>query len=633
MNYLPWLLPAPEDFNDQCANITKSEGNLSTALDLAQKSLSLNQSARLAKTLERNNFEQHESSKTLTPFRLGIVSNGTFDLFAPAIKIAALRHEIILEIVQADFDQAVQESLNPDSLINSAGVDAVLIALDYRGYPFASNTLACSTKGTTAADAIDYLNQLRAGFAKHCGVPCLVQSLACPPFSLLGGLDAQLDGLLRKEINDFNYKLSESLRDSSDILLDISALANTTGTCNWFDERQWLMSRIPIANELVPLYSDHVARTIAALRGKSKKCLVLDLDNTLWAGVIGDDGLEGIKVEHGHPLGEAHLAIQQYALELKNHGIILAVCSKNEESNALLPFRNISDMVLKEDDFAIFVANWNDKASNIQHIASTLNIGLDSIVFVDDNPMERDVVRTLLPTVTVPELPEDATLIPRTLAAAGFFDLVSFTPDDLQRNSQYQENAVRAKSMGSANNLEEYLASLEMTIEFKPFDNLGRKRITQLVNKTNQFNLTTQRYTEAEIEIFESDQDFFTRQVRLSDKFGDNGMISVLIAKREDDCLAVDSWLMSCRVIKRRVEDAICDELVGYAKQEGIKTIRGFYRPTPKNALVKDHYEYLGFTMLEHTDDRVTWELQVNNYKPLAPPMRMTKDFIELSEG
>jgi len=624
MNHLPWLLPAPADFNEQCSNIIDAEDCLTEARKMAATNLTLNQCNRLIRALDKSNFQQQSSSLTLTPFKLGIVSNATFDLFKPGLRASALRHGILLEIIQADFDQTIQEALDPSSLINTSNVDAVLVALDYRGYPFANETIACTTPGTGTSDAINHLNQLRHSFAQHCGAPCILQSLACPPFSLLGGIDKQLDGLINKEIGDFNTQLCKSLKGSPDILLDIDSLASSIGTSNWFDERQWFMSRISIANEFIPLYCDHVARTISAMRGKSKKCLVLDLDNTLWSGVIGDDGIEGIHIGQGHPLGEAHQAIQQYAKELKNHGIILAICSKNEESIALQPFKENPDMVLREEDIAIFIANWNDKASNIQHIAKTLNIGLDALVFIDDNPMERDIVRTVLPDVTVPELPEDPALIPRTLTAAGFFDLVNFTADDAQRSEQYRANAIRRQAMESSGSIDDYLTSLDMSIEFKPFDQIGRKRVTQLINKTNQFNLTTQRYTELEIEKFETDPKYFTRQVRLLDKFGDNGMISVLIARRENETLVIDSWLMSCRVIKRRVEDALCDEIVAAAKTKGMQIIRGQYIPTPKNQLVQKHYQQLGFSLVDSSHNIETWELKVSNYQPKRPPMNIT---------
>ena len=630
MNDLPWLLPAPENFNEQCAQMLSADNSLDRACQLAATSLSLNQCNRLIKALDKSHDQQQATKSPLTHFKLGIVSNATFNLFVPALRASALRHGILLDVVLADFDQIMQEALNPESLINSADVDAILIALDHRGYPFATDTLASTTPDTTAADAVEHLNQLRSGFARHSGAPCIVQTLACPPFPLLGGLDTQLAGMLQKEIRDFNSQLCDIVADSTDIMLDIASLASRVGTGQWFDERQWLMSRIAMANEFIPLYCDHVARTLAAMRGKSKKCLILDLDNTLWGGVIGDDGMDGIHIGQGHPVGEAHQAIQRYAKELKNHGIILAICSKNEEAIALQPFREHPDMVLQEEDIAVFVANWNDKASNIQHIARTLNIGTDALVFLDDNPMERDIVRTVLPEVSVPELPDDAALIPRTLAAAGYFDLISFTTDDAQRSEQYRANAIRQKAMESSGNIDDYLASLDMAIEFKAFDASGRKRITQLINKTNQFNLTTRRYTEAEVEQFEVNPQYITRQVRLSDKFGDNGMISVLIAKKEQDCLIVDTWLMSCRVIKRRVEDALCDELVAAAKAEGITTIRGVYLPTSKNPLVKEHYQNLGFSLIDSTDGTDTWELNINDYQAKTPPMSVTRQSPEM---
>lgn len=624
---LPWLPRPADDFRQRCADLAEHTDDAVAAIRaLAATALDESQSRRLVRTIEKHPALTQALEKALPSFRLGIISNATLDLIAPDLITAGWRHGINLQPIFADFDQAVQEALNPDSDINTAAPDAVLLAIDYRGYPFANGTFGMCAENLTAPDCLAYLNQIRQGFATNAGSTCIVQTLAMPPSPLIGSLDAQVEGALRKEIAAFNAHITGELKNSPDVLLDIASLASAVGSYQWFDERQWYTSRIPMSNELTPLYCEHIARTVSAIRGKSKKCVVLDLDNTLWGGVIGDDGLENIHIGQGNPRGESHLALQRYLLELKELGIVLAVCSKNEKETALLPFREHPDMLIKEDDIAVFVANWEDKAGNIRAIAKTLDIGLDAIVFVDDNPFERELVKNFIPEVAVPELPDDAALYPRYIAAAGYFESVSLTAEDRQRSQQYMENAKRSMALQSAGNIDEFLSSLQMEIHFNSFDAFNRKRITQLINKTNQFNLTTRRYTERDVEGFEAADNCFTLQVKLTDRYGDNGMISVVLCKETDREWEVDIWLMSCRVIRRKVEEAVCNEIVRQAAACGIHTIRGIYRPTAKNGLVENHYKDLGFSQTATSDEQSVWKLSVADYQFKDTPITVVAD-------
>jgi len=385
------------------------------------------------------------------------------------------------------------------------------------------------------------------------------------------------------------------------------------------------MAKLPFAQEFVPLYADYVCRTIAALTGRSRRCLVLDLDNTLWGGVIGDDGLSGIQVAQGDAAGEAFLDFQRYCLSLRQAGILLAVSSKNEDETARLPFRQHPEMLLREEHFAVFQANWNDKPTNLKAIATELSLGLESLVFVDDNPFERELVRKTLPQVAVPEMPSDPALYSRTLSAAGYFEAVAFSSEDQNRAAYYEGNARRASLQQQVSDLESYLASLEMEIWFRPFDSTGRERIAQLINKSNQFNLTTRRYTEAEIAQMEASDQFFTLQVRLKDTFGDNGMISVVICRKvSKEEWEIDTWLMSCRVLSRRIENMVLKELLTHAAERGIRLLRGFYLPTDRNKLVERHYANLGFDLrAEHADHSTEWELAVATANIEAGPMRV----------
>ena len=311
---------------------------------------------------------------------------------------------------------------------------------------------------------------------------------------------------MRSLIDGINRELAEFVLGSGDVLLDVAGLAETVGLADWHDPQLWNMAKFSFSDELIPLYADHVARTVAAIRGKSRKVLILDLDNTVWGGVIGDDGLEGIQIAQGDARGEAHLAVQRLALDLRQRGIVLAVSSKNTDEVAREPFEKHPEMLLKLDHIAVFQANWNDKATNIQAIAEELSLGLDAMVFLDDNPVERGLVRKLLPQVAVPELPEEPAYYARTLAAAGYFEAVAFASEDLKRAGFYQDNAKRASLQKQVGGVDAYLASLDMTITFQPFDATGRARIVQLINKSNQYNLTTRRYTDPEVTEAENDR-------------------------------------------------------------------------------------------------------------------------------
>jgi len=624
---LAWLPPAPADFSRQCKGLLDEPSTLGKRLRaLANHSLDEHELNRLAKAAQRAEAAGH-SLAPLIHFRLGIISNATTHFIVPALVATALRHGIDLECVEADYDQAVQTALSADSVINRSNCDAVLVALDYRGLPLqAAPGQAAQSNEEAVNAALSYLDRIREGLRQHGKAICLMQTLARPVEATFGSFDLVLPGTLRSLIEQINHGLALRLSGSQDLLLDVAQIAETVGLADFHDPRLWNMAKLPFASAFLPLYADHVCRLIAALRGKSRKCLILDLDNTLWGGVIGDDGLDGIVLGQGDATGEAHLAVQSTALALRARGIVLAVSSKNTDAVAREPFRKHADMLLREDHIAVFQANWNDKASNIRAIASELSLGLDAMVFLDDNPVERDLVRTLIPEVAVPELPSDPALYARTLLAAGYFEAITFSDEDRKRAEFYQDNARRVSLQAQAGNLEEYLASLQMQMTLRPFDDTGRARIAQLINKSNQFNLTTRRYTEAEVADAQHDAEAFTLQVRLADSFGDNGIISVIICRKKTADWLIDTWLMSCRVLGRQVEVAVLQELAAQARARGIRRLIGNYLPTEKNALVKDHYQKLGFTALEQRDDgSSTWTLSVDEYQPVSLPIAIER--------
>ena len=589
---------------------------------LALHALDVNQLTKLAKTIGKARADGR-SLDPLIPFRLAVLSNSTIDMIVPALVASAARHGIALDVIQPSYDQVPQEALTPDSKVNSSKPDAVLLALDYRALPLKLSLADAAASSATVQGVMQYLQMLRNGIKTNSNAVCIFQTFAPPVETLFGSLDRALPGTLRSLIDNINRELAEYVLGSGDALLDVAGLAETVGLAGWHNTQLWNMAKFSFSDELIPLYADHVARTIAAIRGRSRKVLILDLDNTVWGGVIGDDGLEGIKVAQGDATGEAHLAVQRLALDLRRRGIVLAVSSKNTDEVARAPFMQHPEMLLKLDHIAVFQANWNDKATNIQAIAEELSLGLDTMVFLDDNPVERGLVRQLLPQVAVPELPEEAAYYARTLTAGGYFEAVAFASEDLKRADFYQDNAKRAELQKQVGDVDAYLASLDMTITFQPFDATGRARIVQLINKSNQYNLTTRRYTDPEVAAAESDPEVFTLQVRLADIFGDNGMISVVICRpSEAGVWDIDTWLMSCRVLGRKAEHMVLREILEHARVAGVHKLTGTYRPTDRNQLVIDHYARLGFKKTGEEDSGLTrWELSVSDTAPPSAPM------------
>jgi HAD superfamily phosphatase (TIGR01681 family) len=436
---------------------------------LAMSALDLNQLTRLDRAMARL-VRAGKSLDPLVPFRLAVLSNSTIDMVVPALVGSAVRHGIALEVIQPPYDQVAQEALTPDSTVNKSQPDAVLFALDYRAMPLKLSLGDRDAASATVQGVIGYLQALRNGIKANSNAVCIFQSFARPVEALFGSLDRALPGTLLYLIDHINRELAAFVMESGDVLLDVASLAETVGLAEWHNTQLWNMGKFPFSDELIPLYADHVARTVGAIRGKSRRALILDLDNTVWGGVIGDDGLEGIKVAQGDARGEAHLAVQQLALDLRKRGIVLAVSSKNTDEIARVPFESHPEMLLRLEHIAVFQANWNDKATNIQAIAEELNLGLDAMVFLDDNPVERGLVRQLLPQVGVPELPEDPAWYARTLTAAGYFEAIAFATEDLKRAGFYQDNARRASLQKQVGGLDAYLASLDMTITFQPFD-------------------------------------------------------------------------------------------------------------------------------------------------------------------
>lgn len=615
---LPWLPKPPDDFREQLRQLSSISPQSSlVAKHLAGYGLSGSWLYLLGSAISRMAVADEKR------VRLGVLSNGTIDLLLSALAVSALRHGEWLTTFGTAFNQVAAEAFNPDSEINKARCHYVLLCLDHRGLPLTAQVGDLDSAHLAVHAALRYIDSLRESLRTMSGCSVIVQTVPQVATSLFGSHERTVPGTQQWLIDRYNQKLRERIADSSDLLLDVAALAETIGLHRWHDPVQWHLGKFQFSQTIVPLYADWVGRLIAVARGKARKCLVLDLDNTIWGGVIGDDGLAGIILGNGNPTGEAFLKVQQVALALRDRGIVLAISSKNDDVVARGPFRSHPEMLIKEDHIAVFQANWQDKASNLKAIAETLNIGVDALVLLDDNPAERAQVREALPTVAVPELPADPALYAETLLAAGYFEAIGFTLEDRQRAQQYQSNAARAQILGAATDLESYLRSLHMRAVCGPFNEVGRTRIVQLINKTNQFNLTTRRYTDAQVRQFEQANSALTLQVRLIDSFGDNGMISVLICVADNADWIIDTWLMSCRVLNRKVEQAMLNYIVERAAKSGVRSLIGQYIETERNGMVKDHYARLGFLPMHESEESNRWRLDVATYKTQPVPVEI----------
>lgn len=629
---LAWLREPPSDFRARVNALRGMDANDAgfEVLRLASYRLDESQLAKLARGAKALPGRVPQ----LTPVRVGLIGDGTLSLVAPAIEGSGIRHGVLIDVIQGAYNAAVRESFDETSAIHAAKADLIVLATDHRILGLSRAAASRQAANDLVESAVARTRMIVERLRKSAPGGVIVQTAPAPTDSLFGSFD-RIEGTSAFTMTEsFNERLRDWARDGGIVIADIARLAASIGYERWDDPRHWHASKLPFSPEFTPVYADVIARVVGALKGKAKKVLVLDLDNTLWGGVIGDDGLDGIVLGQGSATGEAFVAIQNYALDLRRRGIVLAVCSKNEEETARLPFKNHPEMALKEGHIAVFQANWNDKASNLRAIAEKLNLGVDSLVFLDDNPAEREQVRRELPVVAAPELPEDPAYFPRHLAAAGYFETVAFSEEDRRRAEQYQANAVRAELMSNASDMDSYLRSLDMICRIGFVSSVCRARVAQLINKSNQYNLTTRRYTEAEIADMETRPDKLLLQVRLTDRFGDNGIISVVIVDKTAREWDIGAWLMSCRVLGRRVENAVLTTLVDLARAQEATTLIGNYVPSTKNRIVQDHYKKLGFKLTSASESGATvWRLDLNAYTEPELPMHIEVELAETAGG
>jgi FkbH-like protein len=549
------------------------------------------------------------------PARVALLSTYTSSQFASLLRLAGMAMGLNIDLYEAPFGQLHQEILTESSRLYRFAPDVLVLAvhegdLDLPGFS--------SDPATDVAREIDRWAGLASTVSERSGAHVVLHNFATRPEVPLGHLGAKLGGSRHAMTAAINAGLGPAVGPGASIV-DCERLSGIFGKHDWFNDKYWLAARQAVALDALPLLARNTAAVIAAALGISKKCLVLDLDNTLWGGVIAEDGLDGIRLGEGVD-GEAFTAFQQYILELKRKGVFLAVCSKNDEASARQPFERHPAMLIRISDIACFVANWDPKPQNIQRIADELGIGLDSLVFVDDSPVEREEVRQILPEVDVITLPSNPSGYRRALADYLPFESATFTMEDARRTDLYRARVESTRLRSSAGSLEDFHRSLDMRARIAPFDEASLPRIAQLIGKTNQFNLTTRRHSIGRIREFIADPSCVHFSLRLRDRFTDHGLVGVLIAVRRADWLEIDTWLLSCRVIGRTVEHAMLSHLCRLAEEDGCRNLRGAYIPTEKNRVVRHLYQELGFRLAEDRGGITTWEYHLDEQEPVDSP-------------
>ena len=560
-----------------------------------------------------------------TPVRVALLGGASTDLLVLPLQLA-LRVVGLAPILHvAPYNVWFQEMLEHDSQTSRFAPQVAIALITAHSIPIWPQPGTGPEAATKLAQSVcRQIYEACGQLHDRCGTDVVLNTLPPFPHQPLGNLSAKS----ADDANNFIRRVNVLLGDMAPPyvhLNDVAALVERRGLDHWFDVRLWHEAKQLVAPGFIPELVRNTAAVVGGILGRTRKCLVLDLDNTLWGGAVGDAGVEGIVLGEGTGIGEAFKSFQTHVKAMKDRGVLLAVCSKNDERQAMRPFEEHPETVLRRQDFVAFMANWDPKSDNLRAIAKELNIGLDSLVFVDDNPAEREEVRQALPEVLVPEMSDDPTDYPRILDAARCFEVPAITSEDRQRSEMYRGQRQLDELAASTRDLSDFLASLEMEAVVRPFETLSLARITQLVNKTNQFNLTTRRLTGTEVEALMTNPSAFTRTVRLADRFGDHGLISVLWGRVERNTLTIDGWLMSCRVLKRGVERLLLNEVVAAAKARGVSRIIGTHIPSDRNALVEHHYEDLGFSEAGERDGIRTWILETGDYEPRQAYIRLAE--------
>ena len=545
--------------------------------------------------------------------KVAILSDSASQLLNNALRGYGYNQQVNFQIYEADYNQIDLQIFDPSSELYSFKPDFIFINRStekllkefYKKNKYEQGQFAEYIQKSTQKYYDTISSRLRS--------KVIINTYPEINDSVFGNYAAKTNTSFTYQVRKTNLLLMDMSQQAKDMFIcDLASLQSVHGYGFVFDPKMYVNADMVYSIDFLPYIAKHITDIILSITGTFKKCLILDLDNTTWGGIIGDDGIEGIEVGY-LGMGKVFNELQLWAKQLKQRGIILAICSKNTEEIAKEPFVTHPDMVLRLEDIAVFVANWETKVDNIRHIQSILNIGFDSMVFVDDNPFEREMVKSGIPDITVPDLPEDPAEYLIYLRGLNLFETASFTEDDETRTKQYQEEAQRNMLLQSFDNELDFLKNLNMVSEVRAFEEFSIPRVAQLTQRSNQFNLRTIRYTEEDLKLISNDPNYFTLSLTLEDRFGNHGLIGIIMLKKLDaDTVFIDSWIMSCRVLKRGMENFTLNTIVELAALHNFKKVTGEYLPTKKNGIVKDHYQSLGF---ESVDGK--WVLDVANYKPL----------------
>lgn len=558
--------------------------------------------------------------------KIAILGGSTTNEVADQLGLFLLNYGIEAEFYQSEYGQYWQDAMFGTPELDAFKPDVIYIHTNWR------NIEHFPTTADTPAQVDEMLESEYARFetmwqalARKFGCPVIQNNFDRPNYRLMGNRDVWDARGRTNFISRLNQKFYAYAASHEDFYInDLDYLASDYGLTAWGDAFFWHMYKYAMCLDAIPSLANSLANIIKSLYGRNKKALVLDLDNTLWGGVVGDDGVDGIAIGPEVPEGQVYAEFQSYCKALKSIGVVLAVDSKNDEENALAGL-NHPDGVLRPEDFVAIKANWDPKDQNLKAIAAELNLGADSFVFADDNPAERAIVAAQVPGVATPVLDGAENYI-KTLDHGGYFEVTTLSGEDLKKTELYHANAERRRAQAAFADYGAYLDSLEMTATIRGFEPLYIQRIAQLTNKSNQFNLTTLRCSEDDIRRMAEDPSWLCLYGKLVDKFGDNGVVTVVAGQAEGETLHLRLWLMSCRVLKRGMEDAMMDAVVADAAARGLKTIRGYYYPTAKNGMVKDFYAGMGFTRVEaDAEGNTTWELDVESYTLRHPHMKIER--------
>lgn len=549
--------------------------------------------------------------------KIAVLGGSTTNDFIKTLEVFLLSEGIEPEFYESEYNRFWQDAMFENPELSEFAPDIIYIHTSYR------NIASFIPETTDSAEEIDaklnerysYYEKMWNRLASVYSCPIIQNNFELPPYRLFGNRDFyDIHGAVNF-ITRLNMRFAEYARANQGFYIcDINYIASCFGLDKWFDDQAWYMYKYACSLDAVPYVTKNIANIIKSIFGKNKKVLALDLDNTLWGGVVGDDGVEGIEIGEETATSECYKAFQEYVKKQKSIGIMLTVASKNDHENAIAGL-NHPEGVLRPDDFIVIKANWETKDRNLVATAGEMDLGIDSFVFADDNPTERALVERSIKGIAIPVFDVPADYI-RTIDRNGYFEVTNFSADDLKRNDMYKANVKRAELSTEFADYNEYLLSLDMKGEIKAFSPVYMQRITQLTNKSNQFNLTTKRYTQPEIESVANDGKHITLYGKLSDTFGDNGVVSVVIGEIKENVCDIDLWLMSCRVLKKNMEFAMLDTLVKECKERSVDTVIGHYYPTAKNGMVRNLFGDFGFEKTFEGEDGTTeWKLSVKDYK------------------